>query len=271
MALAALLATLATGCADDDQGGPRSAGEFTPAHDGVLTVATRPIPTAGFWEGTSGNPTGGFEYGLVLELAERFGLGRVDVIEKPFVELVAGDLAGADVALAQISPTPERESRLDFSTAYLEADAGMLVRAGTEIPDLASARELHWAVQRTTTNEAFLHDRVRPKHAPRVTESRVEALDLLEAGEVDAVMLDTPVALVLAERSAGRLAVPAQIETGGVEAVALPDGSHNKAAVDSAVRAFLADGTIDHLAKTWLGTGATGTTAHVPILRTAGP
>jgi ABC-type amino acid transport substrate-binding protein len=258
---------VAAACGAGDEGGPEAAGTFTPASPGVLTVATRPIPTAGFWDGESGTPTGGFEYELSQRLAERFHL-RLQIVQRPFADLVAGQLGGADMALAQISPTAEREHVLDFSIGYLDAGAGMLVHEGTEISDLAAARDLRWAVQWQTTNERFLHDIVRPHHDPEVTATRADALRLLESNEVEAVLLDTPVAVVLAERSDGRLAVPAQIDTGGVEAVALPNGSSNKEAVDSALRAMLADGTIDRLARRWLGVGTEGTVADVPILRT---
>jgi ABC-type amino acid transport substrate-binding protein len=263
--VAGVLALLAAACDSGD--GHEAAGDFTPAHPGVLTVATRPIPTAGFWDGASGAPTGGFEYELSQLMAERFGL-TLQIVQRPFADLVAGELGGADMALAQISPTSGREHDLDFSIGYLDAGAGMLVHAGTDISDLAAARDLRWAVQWMTTNEDFLHDIVRPHHDPAITATRADAIRLLETNEVDAVLLDTPVAVALADRSDGRLAVPAQIATDGVEAVALPNGSSNKEAVDSALRALLADGTIDDLAERWLGVGTDGTVTDVPVLRT---
>src|SRR5262245_6101911 len=116
--LAVAVALIAAACGSSDQGGPKAAGTFTPANPGVLIVATRPIPTAGFWDGDSGTPTGGFEYELSQRLAERFHL-ELQIVQRPFADLVAGDLGGADMALAQISPTSSRERVLDFSVGYL--------------------------------------------------------------------------------------------------------------------------------------------------------
>ena len=52
-------------------------------------------------------------------------------------------------------------------------------------------------------------------------------------------------------------------------AAALPKGSENVEAVDSAMRALNADGTIESLARTWLHTQVSeGEVEHVPALRT---
>ena len=49
-------------------------GTFTPATDGVLTVATN-LPAPGFWDGDDiDHLTGGFEWGIATDLAKRFGL-----------------------------------------------------------------------------------------------------------------------------------------------------------------------------------------------------
>ena len=66
----------------------------------------------------------------------------------PFDRLVAGDLAGADLALAQITITDEREDVVDFSVPYYLDDAGAVLEAGEELTDLETAKEQRWAVQR---------------------------------------------------------------------------------------------------------------------------
>ncbi|HSJ92359.1 MAG TPA: transporter substrate-binding domain-containing protein, partial [Ilumatobacter sp.] len=139
-----------------------AAGSFTPSEPGVLVVVTS-LPAPGFWEGTATSPTGGFEHGIALELAERFGVDRVRVVDVPFERLVGGDLAGADVALAELTPTAGRDADLDFSTAYLDAHPAVLVRAGTEVADLAAARALGWAVQAGSIHVELAERRIRPE------------------------------------------------------------------------------------------------------------
>ena len=63
--------------------------------------------------------------------------------------------------------------------------------------------------------------------------------------------------------------VAAQLADTEPIAAALPDGSANVQAVSSALRAMLADGTIDDLAQRWLGVSLSDSEADVPLLRTS--
>jgi ABC-type amino acid transport substrate-binding protein len=83
------------------------------------------------------------------------------------------------------------------------------------------------------------------------------------------VMLDLPVALSYARESPHTYAVAAQLPSEAVLAAALPKGSENVEAVDSALRALSSDGTIERLAREWLHTDVSeGRVEQVPALRT---
>jgi len=244
-------------------------GTFTPRTPGTLTVATAQIPDPGLWSGTALHVTGGFEYGLARALAARFGLARVKVTIVPFTRLVAGDLGGADLALSDITVTAERATHVEFSTPYLAAPPSILVRPGTEVTDVHSAQSLRWAVEAGTTLQSALEQTIRPYDAPLVLHHELEALAALRTRRVDAVMLDLPVALAYARESPKTYAVAAQLPSEAVLAAALPKGSGNVEAVDSAIRAFNADGTIERLGRKWLDTDLQeGQSEHVPALRT---
>jgi polar amino acid transport system substrate-binding protein len=262
--LLAVPALLATGCGSISG----SAGDFTPAHPGVLTVATSTVPTPGFWEGTPTDPTGGFEYELARDLAARFGLGSVQVKVVHFHRIVAGHLGGADLGLALVTPTAEREEVLDFSTPYLDSPPTVVVRAGTEVPDLATAEELRWGVVRATTFVAAIEDQIAPETTTKVYDGQREMLEALEAGKVDAVMFDLPLAVSIADRSGGKLEAVAQLPSPEEIAAALPKGSDNREAVDSAIRSFIADGTIHDLLERWVGSKAADAEHALPLLRT---
>ena len=128
-----------------------AAGTFTPRVPGVLTVATSVVPSPGFWEGTASRPTGGLEYELARDLAQRFGLKSVRIVLVHFHRIVAGQLGGADLALDLITPTSGRMQHLGFSSPYLDAAPTVLVRTGTAVPDLDSAQRLRWGAVRATT------------------------------------------------------------------------------------------------------------------------
>ncbi|WP_252435691.1 ABC transporter substrate-binding protein [Pseudonocardia humida] len=264
--LAVLL--LIAGCGRPGGLVPVPAGEFTPVAPGTLTVATIAVPTPGFWEDPAATPGGGFEEELAQRLAARFGLDTVRVVEVPLERLAAGDLGGADIALAQLTPTARRAEVLDFSVPYLSARPTALVRSGTGIPDVHTARGLRWAVTAGSTLLAALQEQIRPAAPAIATSGQDASVDMLRAGAVDAVLLDLPVAMVLAARSGGTLASAAQLPGDDSIAAAVPRSSPNAAALDTAIRRFTTDGTLAELADRWLGDDYPEAVADVPLLRT---
>jgi ABC-type amino acid transport substrate-binding protein len=265
--LAAIAIVLALGVAACGRTG--AAGTFAPRTPDTLTVATAQVPEPGFWSGTATHPTGGFEYELARALAAHFGLARTKVVVVPFAQLVGGDLGGADLALSDITVTSERSQHVSFSSSYLSAPPGILVRPGTQVPDVHAAQALRWAVQGGTTLQSALEETIEPSSPPLVLHHQREALGALRSGRVNAVMIDLPVALAYAREAPHAYAVAAQLPSEAVLAAALPKGSGNVEAVDSALRALNADGTIERLAEEWLHTDVSeGSDEQVPALRT---
>jgi polar amino acid transport system substrate-binding protein len=263
--LLALAATLSA-CANAGNG---AAGTFTPYTKGTLTVATAQIPDPGFWYGAFSHPTGGFEYGLAQALAERFDLKRIKVVEVPFHELVRGHLGGADLALSDITITDERAEHLDFSTSYLEAPPAIVVHPGTQVADVKAARGLHWAVQHDTTLREALESQIEPSRKPLVFERQSEKLAAFEDGRVNAMLLDLPIALAYARESPRKFSVAAQLPSEAELGVALPSGSDNVEAVDSAIRGLKSEDEIDRLARRWLHANIEeGSAEDIPVLRT---
>lgn len=266
LVVTALLALGVIGCANAGNG---AAGSFSARTPNTLTVATAQVPDPGFWEGTFAHPSGGFEYELAKRLASHFGLAKVKVVEVPFGELVHGHLGGADLALSDITITEPREQYLDFSTPYLKAPPAIVVRPGTQVPDVDAARHLRWAVQNETTLKEALEKQIEPTTKTLVFEHQSEKLEALEDGRVDAVLLDLPVALAYARESPSKYAVAAQLPSEAELGAALPSGSHNTEAVDSALRALQSEGAVDRLAHYWLHADyEEGGDEGVPVLRT---
>jgi polar amino acid transport system substrate-binding protein len=266
LAVLSALALALAGCAD---GGKSAGGTFTPRTPDTLTVATAQIPDPGFWSGTVAHPTGGFEFALAQQLASRFGLAKIKVVQVPFHELVRGHLGGADLALSDITITDARSDYVDFSTPYLKAPPAIVVRPGTEVPDVNVARDLRWAVQNDTTLKEALEKDIEPTTRTLVFEHQREKLAALQDHRVDAVLLDLPVALAYARESPGKFAVAAQLPSEAELGAALPSGSDNSEAVDSALRALKAEGEIDRLAHRWLHAELEeGVAEDVPVLRT---
>lgn len=262
-----LALTLAAAACGTHSSSP-AAGTFTPRVRGVLTVATSVVPSPGFWEGTANDPTGGLEYELARDLAHRFGLRSMRIVLVHFHRIVSGQLGGADLALDLITPTSERERVLDFSSPYLDAAPTVVVRSGTTVPDLDSAQRLRWGAVRATTFVDIIADSIAPDGPTTIYDNTDEMLAALEGGKIDAVLLDMPLAVATAEGSHGRLQAVARLPTHETIAAALPKGSNNTEAVDSAMRAFTADGTLHHLLATWVGSAAADAESSIPLLHT---
>ncbi len=109
---------------------------------------------------------------------------------------------------------------------------------------------------------------IDPSRPPRVYEDNAAMVAALEGGQIDALLLDLPLAVVTANDSSGRLHAAAQLPEPELIAAALPKGSSNTEAVDSAFRAFISDGTINNLLQKWVGSAAADAEKSIPLLRT---
>jgi ABC-type amino acid transport substrate-binding protein len=261
-AVLAGLAAFALGC-----GGESASGTFEPATADTLTVVTEPLPIAGFWEGSDAKPTGGLEYAIAEELRSRLGVAKLVVRTRPFSQIASGDLAGADVALDLLTPTPAREKVLEFTTPYTESPPAMVSRTGVEIPDVQTAQGRRWVVKRGTTFADIIADQIRPDDPPIEVDTRAQVLQALATRRADVAMFDLPAADAIANEDPG-LSVVARLASTEPIAAALPKGSKNAEAVGSALRAMDADGTIDRLAERWLGTSLQDSANRTPLLRT---
>jgi polar amino acid transport system substrate-binding protein len=270
-AIVALTGALAA-CGDDDSGGDDadlgsdSGSEDSGldlVSDNTLTVGTN-LPAPGFWEGDDpGNIEGGFEYELGVAIAEELGLSDgVDVVNVAFDALVAGQASGFDVAFSQVTITPERAEVVDFTVPYFDSDQGILVQSGTEVPDAEAAKALQWGVQGSTTGQTFLDEVLQPDKETLVYQETSQAFAALQAGQVDAVLLDTAIVLQQAAASDGEFEVVGQFVTDEDYGGVLVLGSPILDAIDTAIEALIADGTVGELAVEWLG----GDPADIPVI-----
>src|SRR4051812_9352231 len=103
----------------------RDSINITPVKSGTLTVQTT-LPAPGWWNGTTPQSIqDGYEYCMAAELANMAGLDSVTVQNVSFDQLVAGHTNNYDLALAEITITPERDKVVDFSTNYFDSNIGV--------------------------------------------------------------------------------------------------------------------------------------------------
>jgi polar amino acid transport system substrate-binding protein len=238
----------------DDSGDSSSSGttdgEIETIEPGTLTVATDLI-APGFWDGDDpANITGGFEYEMAQEMADRLGLENgVEVVNVSFNALVAGRLDNFDIALSQVSIKPEREEVVDFTIPYFGSDQGIMILAdsGVEVNNLDDAKSIQWGVQNATTSQTFLTDEIQPDQEPRAYQETDQLFNALRAGQIDAVLLDTAIVIGEADQPDSPFEVIGQFDTNEPYGGVVVKGSPNLEAIDAVIQDMLDDGTIDEL------------------------
>ena len=268
-----LLGALALGlaaCGDDDSSTSNAtetttageAGGFTPVTPDTLTVVTS-LPAPGFWNGDDPSSiTGGYEYEIAKAMQQRLNMGKLKVVNVSFDQLVAGQVGDFDVALSQVTITDERKQVVDFTEPYFESDQGVLVKPGTEVATTADAKALQWGVQSGTTGADFIADQLKPDKEAQVFQDLAAGFAALEAGQVDAFMMDTAIVLSQASESGGAEEVAAQFKTGEQYGGILPKGSDNADAINAVLTDLKDDGSLSRFAQQWLG----GDPSTIPVL-----
>ncbi|MFM8973107.1 MAG: ABC transporter substrate-binding protein [Actinomycetota bacterium] len=240
--------------------------DFEPVTPDTLTVVTS-LPGPGFFEGSDSDPTritSGYEYDIAKKLQAAFGLEKLVIRNESFDAIVAGQVSDYDVSFSQISITCDRAEVVDFSVPYFESNQGVLVREGTEITDLTEAKDAQWGVQ-TGTTAIDLLDKVKPSKQTRVYQQLPDGFTALEAGQIDAFLVDTAIVLGQAARSGGRLVVVSQFEQpGGPDqyGAIIPKGSKNVGAINAVLSELDDSGELASLARQDLS----GDPASLPVI-----
>jgi polar amino acid transport system substrate-binding protein len=237
--------------------------KVTPVQDGTLTVETT-LPAQGWWNGTTPESIqSGYEYCMAANLANMAGLTSVTVKNVSFDQLVAGRTNDFDIALAEISITPERAQVVDFSKPYYDSNIGVLVQADSDVTE-DNITTKSCAAYAGTTSVDFLRDELKCADVKIYADSQTLYQGLL-SGQVDADFLDTAIVLAEAKATNGQLEVVGQYSTGEKYGAIYPKGSANEDALDEGIATMLSDGTLDQLSKDYLGPAFGGDPASVPV------
>ena len=222
------------------------------------------LPAQGWWNGTTPESIkSGYEYCMAAELANMAGLDKVAVKNVSFDQLVAGHTADYDLALAEITITPERAKVVDFSTPYFESNIGVLVQKGADVTE-SNITSKSCAAYSGTTSVDFLQDKLHCASTKIYPDSQTLYQGLL-SGQVDADFLDT--AIVLAEAKAtgqarGRRPVRAPVRR---TARSTRRARRTRTRSTPGIKTMKSDGTLDTLSKTYLGPAFGGDPNDVPV------
>ena len=204
----------------------------------------------------------GSDVDIAKEISKRFGV-TAEIDNTGFDGIIPALTAKkCDLIISGMNDTPERAKQVDF-VDYLKVGQGMLVPAGNPkgIKTLEDLSGKTVAVQLGTTNKDALDAAStalvaagKPKIEIQTFQADTDAFQQLKLGRVDAYSTDSPVVAYynsLPENTG-------KFEVGGTPIEPIPIGiavrktdTDLKAAVQAAIDAMYADGTIKQIVDTW--------------------
>jgi len=199
----------------------------------------------------------GLDIDLARNAVQRLGLTiefKPIAWDKTIPRLNTGEV---DIVWSGLSILPERENQMLFSQPYLESHQVILVKKGSNIARKSDLKEKRVGFQRGASSEKWIGS------DPELIDSLKElaayrnnklALQDLEAGLIDAVVLDEVIARYTITKRPDLFVMPG--ENFGKELYGVGFRKTDKAlrdAVDKTLDQMKKDGTVDRTATKWLG------------------
>lgn len=256
VALAIGTVLLAAGCG----GGSKSSSDQTTTaaseaptlKQGVLTVGAE-FPAPGFLNPPRTDPTG-FEADVANEIADRLGLSTVTWVETPFTSLFSPAPKKFDFDINEITITPERQKVVDFSSPYFDANQALLVHTGTPIESattLAELKKYQLGGQATTTGVDYIKKTIKPAKKPREYSTTGAAAQALVVKQIDAFVIDVPIAAALVKQYPDDVKIVGQFITSEQYGILFQKGSALRPLVDEVIQEIKLDGTLERLQDKW--------------------
>jgi polar amino acid transport system substrate-binding protein len=234
-------------------------GTDNPAFPPYFEIVDEPTDP---WE--LGDPTTGtgFESAFAYALAEELGFTQEQVVWTvvPFANSFAPGDKAFDVDINQISFTPERAQNVDMSDGYYFVNQAVVANKDTpaaEATTLTALKELRLGAQVGTTSFATITDVIAPTADPSVYDTNDAAIAALDAGQIDAIVVDLPTAFFITAAQMDNGVIVGQIE-GAEDADAeyfsavLPKDSPLTDCVNQAIASMQSDGRLDAITQEWL-------------------
>jgi polar amino acid transport system substrate-binding protein len=255
LAIGLIAAFVVAGCGSDST--DSTSGDSTAASSdltlitpGTLTVGSD-IPYPPFEQGDPPDYEG-FDIDLINAVADKMGLDT-EIKDLPFNVVLAGGNGQFDLAIAATTITPARAKKVDFSDPYFNASQGLLVQQGSDIQSVDDLSGKIVGAQDGTTGETYAQDNTDASEV-RPFNQIDQAYNALRAGQVDAVINDTPSVNDAAEQIDG-LEVVQNFPTDEQYGIVIPKGQTALVdAVNSALQKVKDDGTLTELYQQWFKT-----------------
>jgi polar amino acid transport system substrate-binding protein len=230
---------------------------------GELTVATdKPAYPPYFVDDKPANGKG-FESAVAYAIAKELGFATTDVkwVVEPFNSSYAPGPKKFDFDVNQISISPARAKRVDFSTPYYKAPQAVVALGKSDAAKattLADLKSTKLGVQIGTTSLDATTATIQPSAQPQVFNDSNDVVRALKTGRVDAVVVDLPTAFYLTAAQVENAKIVGQFQAPGGDTwgALLQKGSKLTPCVSQAVQKLTDSGTLKQLETKWVGTAA---------------
>jgi polar amino acid transport system substrate-binding protein len=230
----------------------------TGATGGGQTETIVPGTASGFppFEFTQDGELVGFDVDLAEEVIDRAGYEQGEWVDIEFDSLIPSLTDGdIDLIAAAMTINDDRDETIDFSDPYWESNQAVLVREGGDfqpgsVEDLSGMRV---GAQSGTTGldqvEQLIEDGTISESDVRQYDNYTLAVQDLENGNVDAIVIDIPVAQNFA--ASRSVVVAFQIETGEQFGLGMREDDDRLSDINDALEEVRNDGTYEDLVAEW--------------------
>lgn len=207
VALAATSLLTLAACGSEDTASTTIVGDATESDcstitEGTLTIGTGSPAFSPWVENDAPESGEGFEAAVGMAIAAELGYEGESVVwvRTTFDEAIAPGEKNFDFNMQQYSITPEREETISFSDPYYSSNQAIVALAGspaegaTTVADLADVK---FGAQAGTTSLTFISEIIKPTNEPFVYDDNAGAKAALEAGQIDAIVVDLPTGLYI--------------------------------------------------------------------------
>ena len=259
--ISALLAILAlafgaaflTACGGSSDSGSGSVDSEL-IQSGTLTVGSDiPFPPFEFGQARDYK---GFDIDLVTAIADDLGL-KLNVQDTAFDTIFTDTAQGKfDMAASASTITPDRQQTVNFSDPYYEAEQALLVQPGSDIKTVEDLAGKTVGAQDGTTGEAYVNENANAGEV-RGFPNGPAAIDALKSGQVEATVIDQPVAQDALDKGQTGFEIATLIPTGELYGLAM--AKKNTALLDevnSILQKMKEDGRLNDLYQKWFKTDA---------------